>query len=80
MGHYNPEFPIGSRVRIAGRDVLNAFVREWKFHHPLSANQCEMAGQVARVIDIGYYHGGDVLYTLEGIEGVWHEQLLSVES
>jgi hypothetical protein len=24
----------------------------------------------------GYYHGGDVLYTLTGVRGIWHEQCL----
>jgi len=79
MGPYSAEFPIGSWVRIADRDVLERFMREWRFHHPLTVEQCEVAGQVARVSKIGYYHGGDVLYSLEGIEGIWHEHLLSAE-
>jgi hypothetical protein len=28
------------------------------------------------VAAIGYYHGGDVLYTLNDIPGIWHEQCL----
>ena len=33
---------------------------------------------VIRVLDerVGYYHGGDVLYELEGVPGVWHEVCL----
>jgi hypothetical protein len=26
--------------------------------------------------EVGFYHGGDVLYTLDGIPGLWHEQCL----
>lgn len=25
---------------------------------------------------VGFYHGGDVIYTLEKAPGTWHEQLL----
>ena len=34
------------------------------------------AGKAARVADVGFYHGGDVLYGLEGIPGTWHEACL----
>ena len=34
------------------------------------------AGTVARVATVGFYHGGDVLYTLENIPGIWHEVCL----
>ena len=29
------------------------------------------------VRDVSFYHGGDVLYSLEKIPGTWHEQCLS---
>jgi hypothetical protein len=28
-------------------------------------------------VSVGFYHGGDVLYVLEGIPGVWHESCLT---
>jgi hypothetical protein len=31
-------------------------------------------GRAAKVKSIGYYHGGDVLYQLEGVPGIWQEQ------
>jgi hypothetical protein len=29
------------------------------------------------VTSVRYYHGGDVLYELEGIPGIWHEACLT---
>ena len=46
--------------------------------YPLDDSQCAFAGHEARVTDVGFYHGGDELYSLQGIPGQWHEQLLSV--
>ena len=34
-------------------------------------------GTTDTVKSVGFYHGGDVIYTLERASGVWHEQLLS---
>jgi hypothetical protein len=34
------------------------------------------AGCTARVRDVGFYHGGDALYHLEGVPGTWHEACL----
>ena len=53
---------------------LAAFTRDWKFHHPLSDEQLRLGDTVARVRKVGFYHGGDVLYELENIEGIWHEE------
>ncbi|MGH8400007.1 MAG: hypothetical protein ACRESU_02795 [Gammaproteobacteria bacterium] len=75
-GPYNAEFPKGSRVRIAKREILENFYREWKFHHPLEAEQLNLAETVAVVCEVGYYHGSDELYRLEGIPGTWHEVCL----
>jgi hypothetical protein len=77
-GPYDAEFPASTLVRIADRAVLDRFLREWKLHHPLDASQCAFAGRTARVTKVGFYHGADELYSLEGIPGLWHEQLLSV--
>jgi hypothetical protein len=38
------------------------------------------AGAIAEVEKLGYYHGGDELYWLKGVPGVWHEQCLSLEA
>jgi hypothetical protein len=72
-GPYKEEFPVGTRVRVADRDSLEEFARTWKLHHPLEAQQLERAGTAAVVASVGFYHGGDGLYQLEGIPGTWHE-------
>ena len=77
MAPYREDFPKGSRVRISDRSSLDRFRAEWKFHHPLSIEQLDFANSEAIIVAIGYYHGGDVLYTLEGIPGIWHERCLA---
>src|SRR6185503_12126852 len=79
-GPYNAEYPIGSSIRIAPREVLEGFAASWQFHHPLASEQLGFAGRVARVKEVGFYHGGDELYSLQDIPGLWHEQLLFAES
>ncbi len=80
-GPYNADFPVGSAVRIAGQEVLKGFQRpQWVYHHPLDAAQLEQAGRVTKVLEVGYYHGGDEMYELEGIPGLWHEACLEVVS
>jgi hypothetical protein len=76
MEPYKEEFPVGSHVRIAGRLVLEQFLQTWKFHNPLKPEQRAFAGEVAKVASVGFYHGGDPLYVLDGIPGIWHEQCL----
>jgi len=63
-------------VRIAGRADLENFLQTWKLHHPLEPGQLEYAGQVAEVQSVSFYHGGDELYQLQGVPGIWHEQCL----
>jgi hypothetical protein len=75
-GIYNAEFPTGSRVRVQGRERLEQFARDWKYHHPLGPEQFGYASAQARVKDVAFYHGGDELYTLEGVPGIWHESCL----
>ena len=75
-GQSNPEFPKGSKVRIASRTVLEEFTRTWKYHNPLRNDQLELHDVEAVVEDVGFYHGGDELYKLKGLPGVWHEQCL----
>ena len=75
-GPHNPEFPNGTKVRIASRTVLEEFVRTWEYHNPLRKEQLEFHDVEAVVEDVGVYHGGDELYKLKGLKGVWHEQCL----
>jgi len=58
------------------RDALETFVREWRWHIKLQPEQLDYAGRAARVKSMSFYHGGDELYTLEDVPGVWHEQCL----
>jgi len=44
---------------------------------PLTAEQVPFADREALVKEVGFYHGGDPLYSLEEIPGVWHEECLS---
>jgi hypothetical protein len=76
-GPYKEEFPAGTPVRIADRAELDRFVQDWKFHNPLQPDQMSYAGKIAVVAKVGFYHGGDELYSLEGIPGVWHAVCLA---
>ena len=73
---YNSAFSTGAPVRIGDRATLEKFMRSWRPHNPLSPEQLAFADKPARVAQVGYYHGGDVLYTLEDVPGVWHEVCL----
>ena len=73
---YQEQFPVGSRVRVRARPFLEQFQREWKYHHPISADQIDAAGRTDTVKSVGFYHGGDVLYQLSEIPGTWHEVCL----
>jgi hypothetical protein len=73
---YEALYPVGAPVRIADRVELEQFRTSWHFHNPLSDEQLAYADQATTVKEVGFYHGGDVLYQLEGVPGTWHEQLL----
>lgn len=77
-GLYQEEFPVGSEVRIVGRPELERFQREWKWHNRLTTEQLDYADQTVRVKSVSFYHGGDELYTLEGVPGIWHETCLKL--
>jgi hypothetical protein len=70
---YEARFKQGDRVRIQARAALDQFVEQWTYHHPLAPEQLAFAGRTAVVKSIGYYHGGDVIYELENVPGIWHE-------
>jgi len=71
------EFEVGSQVRIADRSFLESFLEEGQYHNELEPAQLEFAGRVASVARVEFFHGGDEIYTLDGIPGVWHEECLS---
>ena len=73
---YTEKFPVGTEVMIEDREFLTEFMKSWKWHHPLESAQLAHAGIAALVKDVGFYHGGDVLYHLQGVPGIWHEQCL----
>ena len=77
MPPYNEQFPVATRVQIASKEQLEEFRRSWRYHHPLTVEQLAFAGRPAIVEKVAFYHGGDVLYTLNGIPGMWHEQCLA---
>jgi hypothetical protein len=76
MSPYQEQFPVGSNVRVVSREKLEQFKKDWKYHYPLLEEQFEFADKVFGVEKVGFYHGGDVLYTLSGASGIWHEQCL----
>jgi hypothetical protein len=80
MPPYRELFPHGTPVRIKRREALLEFQRSWRFHHPLTDDMIAQAGSQGTVSDVSFYHGGDVLYGLEGIPGTWHEICLEAVS
>jgi UDP-N-acetylglucosamine--N-acetylmuramyl-(pentapeptide) pyrophosphoryl-undecaprenol N-acetylglucosamine transferase len=76
---YQEKFPVGTGVRIVHRDVLEDFMRTWKFHNKLRPEQLEYAGDAGKIKSVGFYHGGDVLYEIENIPGIWHERCLQAD-
>jgi len=71
------EFEIGTEVRIADRAFLEEFLDEGQYHNELEREQIDYAGRVAKVKAVEFFHGGDEIYTLDGVPGVWHEECLS---
>lgn len=74
--YYNERFPMGAKARIANRAVLEEFIATWKYHHKLQPEQLEYADRIATVEGVSFYHGGDPVYKLEGIPGLWLDQCL----
>ena len=71
------EFEVGTEVRVRDRAFLESFLEEGQYHNELEPEQIEYAGRVAKVKRVEFFHGGDEIYTLEEIPGVWHEECLS---
>ena len=75
--HFDPaKYREGSIVAVSSRTALEEFARTWKWHHKLQPEQLDFAGRRARVLASYMYHGGAMLYELEGVPGMWHEQCL----
>lgn len=70
------EFEVGSQVRIADRAFLESFLEAGQYHNELDPEQLQYADRVAAVQSVNFFHGGDEIYQLEGIPGVWHEECL----
>jgi hypothetical protein len=76
-GPYSERYPVGSPVKIAPPEDLEEFMRTYRYHHALVPEQLRYAGMLTIVRAVGYYHGGDVIYTLEGTEKfAWLEPCL----
>jgi hypothetical protein len=77
MSEYKEDFATGSMVQVKSSDELAKFMRPtWQHHHPVSHEQLQYAGAKVRVLGVAFYHGGDPLYTLSEVPGLWHEQCL----
>jgi hypothetical protein len=73
---YKEAYPIGTKVRIANRALLEEFKRIWQYHHKLTEEQIEYADRETTVKSVGFYHGGDPVYGLADVPGDWLEQCL----
>ena len=73
---YKEAFPEGTQVRVADRAFLDEFKETWKYHHKLQPEQLDYADRATTVKKVGFYHGGDPLYELTDIPGLWLEQCL----
>jgi hypothetical protein len=75
-GLYHEEYAIGSFVKIAERNALDDFMRTWTLHNKLEVKQLDYAGKKGRIRSVGFYHGGEELYQIEDVPGMWHEECL----
>jgi hypothetical protein len=75
-GPYNAEYSAGENVKIASRATLEQFLKTWRYHNKLKPEQLAYADAISEVESVGFYHGGDELYWLKGVSGIWHEACL----
>jgi hypothetical protein len=73
---YHEAYPVGIVVRVADRSFLEQFMKTWQYHHKLHPDMLEYADHLATVDNVGFYHGGDPIYKLIDIPGLWLEQCL----
>ena len=71
------EFEVGSQVRMADRAFLESFLEAGQYHNELEPEQLDLRGSRRQGEGVEFFHGGDEIYTLEGIPGVWHEECLT---
>jgi len=76
MPDYHPIFKKGDKIKINDKDYLLNFQRTWKYHHNITDDQIKYAERLAAVKDVYIYHGGEVMYALKSIPGIWLEQLI----
>jgi len=76
MRPYEALFSVGWPVQIADITKLEISIQTWKHRIPLRPEQLAYAGKYTTVTKVGFYHGGDPLYELDQVPGVWHEQCL----
>ncbi len=76
MKPYEALYPSGTAVHIVDGETLRQFLQTWNYHNPLKTEQLPYADKIAKVAKVGFYHGGDALYELEGVPGIWHEACL----
>ena len=61
-------------VKIIELPKLLELRQSWRYHHPITEAHLPHAGQKAKVLSAAMYHGGDQLYSLEGIPHLlWQE-------
>jgi hypothetical protein len=80
MPPYKEKYAVGTTVKIVAADRLEAFRLAWKFHNKLVPEQVAYADHQAEVEGVSFYHGGDVLYKLKAVPGIWHEECLELAS
>jgi hypothetical protein len=62
------------------RNALERFRQNWEYDNPLRPSMLGFAGRAAVVHDVGFHHGGDPLYVLLDIPGVWREACLAADT
>jgi hypothetical protein len=76
-GPYVARYPVGSLVTVVPLPDLTKFMETWTFHHKPVPEQLRFAGMTLRVKSVGFYHGGDPVYSLEHADSfLWLEPCL----
>jgi hypothetical protein len=73
---YKEAFPEGTKVKVADSAFLTEFKETWKYHHKLQPEQLGYADKATTVKKVGFYRGGDPVYELTDVPGLWLEQCL----
>lgn len=76
-GIWKPQYETGDEVQVVNRQTLEEFRDFWKYVARPTEEQLTFAGFKTRVASVGFYHGGYVLYELEGAPGWWLSPTLS---